>query len=83
MLNMLKKILILISILAPFIIFYFSNLLLRKKSKYPIIKLSLASIFLLLCVLLYFRFSDDTKPGEIYNPPKLKNGKIIKPYKKN
>ena len=23
------------------------------------------------------------KPGEKYNPPKLENGKIIKPYKKN
>ncbi|MAW01498.1 MAG: hypothetical protein CMI81_01220 [Candidatus Pelagibacter sp.] len=80
---MLKKILILISILTPFIIFYFSNLILKKKSKYPVIKLSLISIFLLLCVLLYFRFSDDTKPGEKYDPPKLKNGQIIKPYKKN
>ena len=54
-----------------------------KKTKYPIIKLSLISIILLLGILLYFRFLDDTKPGEKYNPPKLENGKIIKPYKKN
>ena len=80
---MLKKILVVLAILSPFLIFYLSNLILKKKTKYPIIKLSLISIMLLLGILLYLRFLDDTKPGEKYNPPKLENGKIIKPYKKN
>ena len=80
---MIKKIIILLAIISPFIIFYLSNLILRRNVKYPIIKLSLISIILLLGILLYFRFLDDTKPGEKYNPPKLENGKIIKPYKKN
>ena len=80
---MIKKILVILAIISPFIIFYLSNLILKKKTKYPIIKLSLISIILLLGILLYFRFLDDTKPGEKYNPPKLENGKIIKPYKKN
>ena len=80
---MIKKILI---ILAYYIsIFNFLSIKFNfKKTKYPIIKLSLISIILLLGILLYFfRVLDDTKPGEKYNPPKLENGKIIKPYKKN
>ena len=80
---MIKKILVILAIISPFLIFYLSNLILRKKTRYPIIKLSIISIILLLSILLYFRFLDDTKPGEKYNPPKLENGKIIKPYKKN
>ena len=74
---MIKKILVILAIISPFLIFYLSNLILKKKTKYPIIKLSLISIILLLGILLYFRFLDDTKPGEKYNPPKLENGKII------
>ena len=49
---MIKKILVILAIISPFLIFYLSNLILKKKTKYPIIKLSLISIILLLGILI-------------------------------
>jgi amino acid transporter len=77
---MFNKILIALAILAPFIIFYISSVVIKKTDgKWPIIKLSLASLFLLTCVLLFYRFSSDAPAGKQYFPPKLENGKVIKP----
>jgi len=77
---MLNKIIILISILAPFVIFYISGVVVKKTNgKWPIIKLSLASLLLLACALVYFRFSSDAPAGKQYTPPKLENGKVISP----
>jgi hypothetical protein len=77
---MLNKIIILIAILAPFIIFYISKKLVKKsEGKWPVIKLSLISLLFLICALLYFRFANDAPAGKQYIPPKLENGKVISP----
>tara|TARA_B100001093_G_C26172291_1_gene736218 strand:+ start:72 stop:314 length:243 start_codon:yes stop_codon:yes gene_type:complete len=77
---MIKKILIIASIGAPFIFYYFSCLLVKKTSKkWPIIKLAIASLILLLSVLIIYRFSNDAPSGLQYTPPKLENGKIVPP----
>jgi|TARA_B110000971_G_C19544112_1_gene291552 hypothetical protein len=77
---MIKKIIILASILSPFVIFYISSILVKKTNpKWPVIKLSLVSLFLLLSVLVFYRFSNDAPAGKQYIPPKFENGKIIAP----
>ena len=77
---MLNKIIILIALLAPFAIFYISTILVKKtEGKWPIIRLSLISLVLQICALLYFRFSNDAPAGKQYIPPKLENGKVISP----
>jgi hypothetical protein len=51
----------------------------KTNGKWPVIKLSLASLLLLACALVYFRFSSDAPAGKQYTPPKLENGKVISP----
>ena len=77
---MLNKILIAVAIIAPFLVFYISSVVIKKTDgKWPIIKLSLISLLLLVIVLLSYRFSNDAPAGKQYIPPKLENGKVIKP----
>lgn len=77
---MIKKILILASIFGPFAFYYISCLLIKKTPKqWPIIKLGIVSLILLLSVLIIYRFSNDAPSGLQYTPPKLENGKIIPP----
>ena len=65
---MTKKIILLLSIVAPFIIYYFYiNLLKLNKKKYPIKTLSLISIALIIVSLGYLRFNDNILPN-LTNP---------------
>lgn len=78
---MLKKLILLGAVLLPFVIYYFSVFLTKKtlNKKFPIIILSLISLLLLACVLIYFRLTDSDPSDGKYVPPQYKDGKIISP----
>ena len=81
--DMIKKILLILSILAPFITYYILNLILKfSEKKFPIIKLSIISLVLLIVVLFFFRIDSHISPKTNYVPPKMENGKI-KPAENN
>ena len=74
---MIKKIILLLAILGPFIAYYFLTLLLKfEKIKYPILKLSIVSLFLLILALGFFRFYGDISPNTKYTPPKYEDGEL-------
>ena len=61
-----------------FILNIFSSfLLLFLKKKYPIIKLSIISLFLLILALAFLRFYGDFSPNTKYSPAKYENGKLV------
>ena len=72
---MTKKIILLLSIVAPFITYYFYiNLAELNKKKYPIKTLSLISIALVFASLGYLRFNDN------YSPNLAKANITLKPF---
>ena len=74
---MIKKIILLVAILGPFgLYFLYSWLLKLEKKKIPIIKLSIASIILLIAALGFLRFYEDFDPNTKYSPAKYEDGKI-------
>ena len=75
---MIKKIILLIAILGPFILYFFSIWLLKlEKKKYPILKLSIASVLLLIVALGFLRFYGDFSPNTKYTPAKYEDGKLV------
>ena len=81
--DMTKKILLILSILAPFITYYILSLILKfSEKKFPIIKLSIISLVLLIIVLFFFRIHSHISPKTNYVPPKMENGKV-KPAENN
>jgi|TARA_B100000809_G_scaffold105741_1_gene104297 uncharacterized membrane protein (UPF0182 family) len=81
--DMTKKILLILSILAPFITYYILSLILKfSEKKFPIIKLSIISLVLLIVVLFFFRIDSHISPETNYVPPKMENGKV-KPAENN
>lgn len=78
---MIKKLILLAAILLPFALYYLSIVIIKTDTnkKIPIIPLSLASIVLLICVLIFFRFTDNDPSDGKYIPPQFKDGKIIPP----
>ena len=80
---MTKKILIILSILAPFITFYLIKLAFKlSEKKLPFLPLALISLVLLILTLVYFRFDNNFLPDTKYSPPKMENGKV-KPAENN
>ena len=74
---MIKKIILLVAILGPFgLYFLYSWLLKIEKKKIPIIKLSIASVILLIIALGFLRFYGDFLPDTKYTPPKYEDGKL-------
>ena len=78
---MIKKIILLATILIPFMLYYLSVYLIKKDTnkKFPMLPLSLTSLILLALVLIFFRFSDNDQSDGKYTPPQFKGGKIISP----
>ena len=75
---MIKKIILLLAILGPFILYFFSIWLLKlEKKKYPILKLSIASVLLLIVALGFLRFYGDFSPNTKYTPAKYEDGKLV------
>ena len=74
---MTKKILIILSILAPFITFYLIKFAFKlSDKKIPFLALSLTSLILLILTLVYFRLDGSFLPDTKYTPPKMENGKV-------
>jgi predicted PurR-regulated permease PerM len=75
---MIKKIILLLAIVGPFALYFFYSWLLKlEKKKYPIVKLSIISLFLLILALGFLRFYDDFSPSTKYSPPKYEEGKLV------
>ena len=63
---MIKKIILLFSILSPFIIYFFYTSLIKlKNKKYPVIKLTITSFVLLILALSSLRYYDNYAPSLI------------------
>ena len=74
---MIKKIILLLAILGPFITYYFLVLLLKfENKKYPILKLSIASVFFLILALGFFRYYGGFSPDTKYTPAQYEDGKL-------
>ena len=74
---MIKKIILLLAIVGPFgLYFLYSWLLKLEKKKIPIVKLSIASIILLIVVLGFLRFYGDFDPNTKYSPAKYEGGEL-------
>ena len=74
---MIKKIILLLAIVGPFgLYFFYSWMLKMEKKKIPIIKLSIASIILILLALGFLRFSGGFDPNTKYSPAKYENGEL-------
>ena len=74
---MIKKIILLLAIVGPFGLYFFYSWLRKlEKKKIPIVKLSIASIILLLIALGYLRFYGGFDPGTKYSPAKYEDGEL-------
>ena len=74
---MIKKIILLVAILGPFgLYFLYSWLSKLEKKKIPIIKLSIATIILLIVALGFLRFYGDFGPNTKYSPAKYEDGEL-------
>ena len=74
---MIKKIILLVAILGPFgLYFLYSWLLKLEKKKIPIVKLSIASIILLIVALGFLRVYGDFDPNTRYSPAKYEDGEL-------
>ena len=67
-----------------YVYYYITVLYIRKifilkpeKKKYPIVKLSIISLFLLILALGFLRFYGDFSPSTKYSPPKYEEGKLV------
>ena len=74
---MIKKIILLLAIVGPFGLYFFYSWLLKlEKKKIPIIKLSIASIILLIMALGFLRFYGGFDPNTEYSPAKYEDGEL-------
>jgi predicted PurR-regulated permease PerM len=75
---MIRYIIIITAIILPFVIYYLLvRLTKRVNKKFPLITLSLISLLILVCSLMYYRFTS-AQPKELnYTPPKYENNKIV------
>jgi predicted PurR-regulated permease PerM len=77
---MMRYIIIITAIVLPFVIYYLLVRLTKKvNKKFPLITLSLISLLLLICCLIYFRFTSAQPKGLNYTPPKYENNKVVPP----
>ena len=75
---MIKKIILLLAIISPFIGYYLTVYLLKfENKKIPVLKLSIISLVLLVSVLIFFRYFSHISPNTKYYPPKVEDGKVI------
>jgi hypothetical protein len=75
---MIRYIIIISSIILPFVIYYLLVRFIKKiNKKFPIITLSFISLLLLICSLVYLRFTSAEPTGLKYTPPKYENNKVV------
>ena len=74
---MIKKIILLLAIVGPFGLYFFYSWILKlEKKKIPIVKLSIASVILLIVALGFLRFYGDIDPNTKYSPAKYEDGEL-------
>ena len=74
---MIKKIILLLAIVGPFGLYFFYSWLLKlEKKKIPIVKLSIASIILLVIALGFLRFYGGFDPESKYSPATYEDGEL-------
>ena len=74
---MIKKIILLLAVFGPFgLYFLYSWVLKLEKKKIPIVKLSIASIILLILALGFLRFYGGFDPNTKYSPAKYEDGEL-------
>ena len=74
---MIKKIILLLAIVGPFGLYFFYSWLLKiEKKKIPILKLTVASVILLLLALGFLRLSGGFDPNTKYSPAKYEDGEL-------
>ena len=73
---MLKKVIILLSICSPFIIYFILDYFLKFKKNFPLVKLAIISVVFLSISLTYFRYISHNNPNLKYIPPSYKDGKL-------
>ena len=74
---MIKKIILLLAIIGPFGLYFFYSWILKlEKKKIPIVKLSIASVILLIVALGFLRFYGDFDPNTKYSPAKYEDGEL-------
>ena len=74
---MIKKIILLLAIVAPFGLYFFYSWLKKlENKKVPIAKLSIASLILLLIALGFLRFYGGFDPNTKYSPAKYEDGEL-------
>ena len=74
---MTQKIILLLALIGPFgLYFLYSWLLKLEKERIPIVKLSVASVILLIIALGFLRFYGDFSPDTKYSPAKYEDGKL-------
>jgi|TARA_B110000438_G_C15752826_1_gene623781 hypothetical protein len=74
---MLKKIILLIAIVGPFVLYFFYTWLKKlENKKIPIVKLSIVSTILLMIVLGFLRFNEGFDPNTKYSPAKYEDGQL-------
>jgi predicted PurR-regulated permease PerM len=75
---MIRYIIIVTAIILPFVIYYLLDRLTKKvNKKFPLIISSLISLLLLICSLMYYRFTSAQPKGLNYTPPKYENNKVV------
>ena len=76
--TMTKKIILLFSIISPFIIYFFyASLIKLKNKKYPVIKLTITSFVLLILALSSLRYYDNYAPSLIKPNSSLKSIEVL------
>ena len=74
---MIKKIILILAIVGPFGLYFFYSWLRKlENKKIPIIKLSIASILLLILALGYLRFYGGFDPNTKYSPATYEDGEL-------
>ena len=74
---MIKKIILLLAIVAPFGLYFFYSWLKKfENKKIPIAKLSIASVIMLLIALVFLRFYGGFDPNTKYSPAKYEDGEV-------
>ena len=74
---MIKKIILLLAIVGPFgLYFLYSWLRKLENKKIPVVKLSIASIILLIIALGFLRFYGGFQPDTKYSPAKYEDGEL-------
>ena len=75
---MIKKIILILAIISPFVGYYLTVYILKfENKKIPVLKLSIVSLVLLVSVLIFFRYFSHISPNTKYYPPKVEDGKVI------